>query len=475
MKLPVVAIIGRPNVGKSTLFNCFAKQQKAIVSDIPGTTRDSLMEKVEGDTFDYFLVDTAGLHNAKGDSLDQEIQMQVEVTLKNADAILFLVDGKASITLEDEEIILKLRKATKPLIFVANKIDDGQTHGIFEFSRFGFGVPLAISAKNFTGMWELEDAIENALRACGASERSKIEEADQEQKASTDMKVVFIGRPNVGKSSLFNALLGENRSVVSDIPGTTRDSIDSDFIDTEGQKFIFLDTAGLKRPGKIGRDIDFWSSVRTHRSIAEADIGVLLLDALDGVMHQDLALAGQILEEKKGIVIVVNKFDLVREKTKGLSSDDRELEDVKMDKDANQARKNYLSYLLRKMPFLPSAPVIFLSAKTKRGLSELLPSIKSVFVETRRRIPTSELNKFIEEVYHGHVTPMRGTMKGSIKYVSQVDIAPPKFLFFVKNKKAFHFSYYRYLENKIRERYGFFGVPFVVEFRDGKEGDEFRK
>ncbi len=471
MTLPLITIIGRPNVGKSTLFNCFAKSQKAIVSDIPGTTRDTAMEKIEGDNYDYWLVDTAGLRNEKGETLEEEIQTQAKLALENADIILFLIDGKAPITLEDQNIITQLRKSQTPVIFIANKIDDGQTDSLLELAQFGLGVPLSISAKNYTGMWELEDAIEDQLEAL-KFEKKDAENKPKEEKDS--IKVALIGRPNVGKSSLFNTIIGSKRAIVSNIAGTTRDSIDSEYTDETGQKFLFLDTAGLKRAGRIGKDIDFWSSVRSQRSIEMADVCILLIDSLDGVTHQDLVLAGKIIKAGKGIIIGVNKFDLVREKSgEKEETDERELDEVKMwGEKLDTVRKNYWHYLHQKMTFLSWAPVLFFSAQTKKGISDIFPSLKGIYQERQKRISTAELNRFVPEVYYGHITPMVGTKKGTIKYATQADTMPPKFIFFVNNSKAFHFSYRRYLENKLREKYGFHGTPIQLEIKDAMEGQE---
>ncbi len=486
MDLPLVAIIGRPNVGKSTLFNCFVKSKKAIISDIPGTTRDQLMEKVtlRGETnadgqeteFSFWLVDTAGLTNEKGDDLENQIQLQVESAIENADLILFLIDGKAEMTFDDEEIVKKLRKSKVPILFVANKIDDGNVSHILELAKFGFDVPLPISAKNYTGVFELEDAIEEKLRKAGFAE------TPVDQEAGTLIKLAFVGRPNVGKSSLMNAFLGQERSVVSSVPGTTRDTIDTHFVwenNGEPHPFLFLDTAGLRRPGKTHskgkkndqKSLEFWGSVRSSDAIERSDVCALMIDALEGVTHQDLAIAGKIVEAGKGLIVCVNKFDLVREKARQeAESDDRELDEVKMwGEELDDVRKNYWHYLSKEIPFLPWAPVLFFSAKTKKGILEVLKSAVAIYAERQKRISTSELNAFVPEIYYGHVQPMAGTKKGTIKYLSQVAINPPKFLFFVNNVKAFHFSYRRYLENKIREKYGFFGTPIVVELRDSME------
>ncbi|MCK5460766.1 ribosome biogenesis GTPase Der [Candidatus Gracilibacteria bacterium] len=464
---PVIAIIGRPNVGKSTIFNSFLGERKSIISEIAGTTRDSLIEKVEdlGD-IDYWLVDTAGLTDFGNNNLENEIQIQAELSMQNADLILWVVDGKEELTQDDYEIAKKLRKSKKPVIFVANKIDDGNPEKTYEFAKLGFGLPELISAKNNFNFWEFTDTLQKKLQELGYKEEDfKKEEADDEV-----IKVAFIGRPNVGKSSLLNSFLGKKRAVVSEVAGTTRDSIDEPFTDEDGQKYLFIDTAGMRKRGKIEKNFEFWSSVRTNRSIERADVCALLIDALDGVTHQDLVLAGKIVEAGKGLVICVNKFDLIREKTQAdeeKETDERELEEVEMwGKDLDKVRQDYLWYLKKKIKFVPWAPVLFFSALTGKSVGYLLESAKGIAKERTKRITTGELNRFVPEAYFAHVIPMQGNKKGKIKFAEQVDTAPPRFLFFVNNIAAFHFSYKRYLENKLREKYGFFGTPIDIEFRD---------
>lgn len=463
---PIVTIIGRPNVGKSTLFNALAGQRKAIVSDIPGTTRDSLMEKITPvESIPFWLVDTAGLTNEKGESIETKIQTQVEVSLQKADLILFIVDGKKELTADDHHVIEKLRKSEVPLIFAANKIDDGNDSITYEFAKTGLGLPIAISAKNYSSIWDLHEQIEIKLENAGFKKDTTI---DHEENI---IKVALIGRPNVGKSSLFNDLIGTERAVVSDIPGTTRDTIDTQFKDLNGQEYCFLDTAGLRKPGKLGRGLEFWASVRTTKAIEQCDISVLLIDALEGITHQDLTVAGKALKMGKGIIIGVNKFDLALEQAKQKEeADTREVPEVKMwGEKVDDIKSKYLHYLHRKISFLPWAPILFFSAKTGKGTPEILTSIKCIFEERNKRIPTAQLNKWIPEVYYGHVLPTQGTKKGKIKYLSQVDSNPPKFLFSVNNQKAFHYTYLRYLENKIREKYGFFGTPIQIEMKDSME------
>lgn len=461
---PVVAIVGRPNVGKSTLFNALVGERRAIVSDIAGTTRDSVTEKIDNlGAITYWAVDTAGLTDFGDNSLESAIQVQAELALKNADLILWMVDAKQELTQDDYDIANKLHRVSKKVLFCANKIDDGQAMRGYELAELGFGMPTIISAKNNFGFWDLTEVIQERLKELGFE---PIDSALVE--APERIKVALVGRPNVGKSTLFNQMIGEERSVVSDIAGTTRDAIDTDWTSPDGTQFRFIDTAGVRRPGKIGREMEYWMVVRTRQAIERADVCILLLDALDGVTHQDLALAGQIVEAGKALILGVNKFDLARDKSRTAEeTDERELEAVPMwDKDITDIRNRYLSYLHNKISFLPWAPVLFFSAQTGKGTDKILESLISVNAERSRRVPTRELNLLAKDIYYGHVAPSQGLKQGKIKYVSQVDSSPPKFLFFVNNIQAFHFSYKRYIENKLREKYGFAGTPIIVELKD---------
>lgn len=462
-KIPIVAIVGRPNVGKSSLFNALGSNSKAIVSDIAGTTRDNVTEKIYGQEIDYWLVDTAGLTNVKGETLEEEVQRQARLSLEHADMIVFVVDSKALPTLDDQEVAAILRRSKKPILFVANKVDDGQPQQALEWANLGFGVPESVSAKNNTNLWELSEALEKKLFKAGF----KADEPEGPEVEDETIRVAFIGRPNVGKSSLLNALVKQERAVVSDVAGTTRDALDSEYTDEDGQKYRFIDTAGLRRRGKQ-KDIEFWSGVRTVRSIERSDVCVLLIDALDGVTHQDLVVASKVLETGKGLLIGVNKLDLVREKTQQMEeTDERDLDEVKMwGEGLDKVREKFLAYLTKKLPFCSWAPVAFFSAKTGRGIQDIFPSLKAVRQEQQKRVSTSELNRFLPEIKYGHVAPSHGHKIGKIKYASQVDGTPPKFVFFVNNREAFHFSYRRYIENKLREKFGFHGTPITIELKD---------
>ena len=479
-ELATVAIIGRPNVGKSTLFNLFLGERKSIVSDISGTTRDNLIQKVNSNArnhagdYDFFLVDTAGLTDDEGDSLEEEIQKQSELAQEYADVILFLVDGRKDLTADDFAIAEKLRRNKKvPVIFCANKIDDATLQN-WDLMKLGLGEPVIISAKNRVGMDELMVEIEEKLKVAGFATYDEIKEEDEEDNI---IKIAFVGRPNVGKSSLMNKLTNKNLSVVSSVSGTTRDTIDTEYTDKDGQKYLLLDTAGLRRAGKIGKRLEFWSTVRTTRAIERSDICVLMLDALDGVTHQDLIVAGKILEAGKGVMIAVNKFDLAIEKSHAIEeTDTREVAEVKMwDEEIEVIRGRFLDYLKQKIRFLSWAPVIFMSAKTGKGTSGIFESAKGIALERVKHIPTSQLNKSMPEFVHAHVLPSIGTKRGKIKFASQADSVPPKFVFHVNNEGAFHATYRRYLENKLREKFGFHGTPIRMEFRDAMDQFKGRK
>ena len=462
--LPLVAIVGRPNVGKSTLFNALVGERKSIVSDMAGTTRDTLIDKIEGTEVDYWLLDTAGLTDQKGEALEEEIQKQVELTCSEADLILFLLDAKSEITADDRMVAEKLRKSKTPFLFVANKIDDGDVTQALDLTELGLGMPLVISAKNYTNIWELQEEVEKALK----KESFGKEDLSGE---SEILKLAIVGRPNVGKSSLTNHLAGRERVVVGSEAGTTRDSIDVEYTDEDGQEYLLIDTAGLRRRGKIGRDVEFWSAVRTRRSIERADVCAVLIDALDGVTRQDMSIMGEVIEAGKGLIVCVNKLDLLQEKSRAEEeTDEREIPGVTdWGEDLDKMRHKYEDYMRRKLPFCPWAKFLFFSAKTGRAVDGLFPVAQEVWKTRQMRIGTSELNRLLPDLISGHVMPSVGSKLGKMKYVSQVDSCPPKFLFFVNNTEAFHFSYRRYLENRLREQFDFSGTPIKVEMRDARE------
>ena len=464
--LPIVAIIGRPNVGKSTLFNAFVGERRAIVCPIAGTTRDTLTERIHGDMYDFLLVDTAGLTDDGGDSLEAEIQKQAEIALAQADIVVFLLDGRTELTRDDFDLAKRMRESKTPVLFCVNKLDDGVIRN-WDCLQLGLGDPIPLSALNYAGKDILIDAIEKQIETLGFIPKAEIEEED------SAVKIALVGRPNVGKSSLFNTLIGKQKSVVSERAGTTRDTIDT-VVTVDDQKFVLLDTAGLRRPGKVGKQLEFWSTVRTRHAIERSDVCAVLIDAIDGITHQDLAILGEAVEAGKGIILCVNKFDLARERAQqSEEADEKDLAEVPMwGEDLDKIKSRYIKYLTSKVKFLPWVPVLFFSAKTGRGTKDLFENAVKVSLERKKRVSTADLNRILPEIFFGHVKPSVGTKIGKLKYVSQVASEPPKFIFHVNNTEAFHFSYERYLENQLRERYGFFGTPIRIELRDAMEEKE---
>ena len=457
MRIKTVAIIGRPNVGKSTLFNAFVKKRKAIVSDIPGTTRDNLIEKIVHKKQSFFLVDTAGLTSDAGEKLEEKIQTQARLAAQNADMILFLVDGRSEITKGDHDVANYLRKLGTKVVLAVNKIDDKNESLIWNFVSLGLGDPVAISAKNRIGLRDLVAQFPTA----------QVDKSGEITQKSS-IKIAIIGRPNSGKSSLLNSLSGKNLSLVSDASGTTRDRVDTFVSDKENNKYQLIDTAGLKKSGKIGRDFDFWSSVRTAQAIEEADICVCLIDALVGVAHADLVIIGRAIGAGKGIILGVNKFDLVLARARGKDTpENKEIPEVAMwNEKVDSIKQNYLRYLSTKLAFASWAPVIFFSAKTGKGTREIFDSAKNIQLCRRFRIQTSVLNKFLPEVMHSHVLPSQGNRTGKIKFIQQVSVSPPEFKITINSRKAFHHSYWKFIENNLRKKFGFIGTPLILEFSE---------
>lgn len=473
---PIVAIIGRPNVGKSTLFNAMVGERRSIISDIPGTTRDSMLQLMKPDSgMHYWLVDTAGLSNAQGQTLEGAIQKQVDTALERANIILLMVDAKLPLTTDDYDVAHKLRRTKKPVILVGNKIDDGQEYRALEYANLGIGEPFSISARNHWRVWELQDLIEARLTEQGCEPEAP--EEDEDREGDTAVRVAFVGRPNVGKSSLTNAILKSERSVICADAGTTRDALDTPFTDPEGREFVLVDTAGLRRPGKRTKEsLEYWSTLRSAQAVERSDVCVLVLDGAEGVTHQDLAVAGQIVEAGKGLLLCVNKLDRVRDHVRGtVEEDDTTPAPPVEGKNMEEMRRNYLAYLRYRMPFLPWAPVIFTSAVQGKGLEDILTNTHGIAQERKKRISTAELNRFVPDIFYGHVPPSHGTKIGKMKYATQTDDMPPTFLFFVNNEKAFHFSYRRYIENRLRERYGFFGTPIRIRMKDAMDGHKKRR
>lgn len=442
MGKPIVAIVGRPNVGKSTLFNIFANSRISIVEDTPGVTRDRLYADTEWLDNEFMMVDTGGIEIMNTDKIAVSIRQQAQIAIAEADVILFVCDARAGITHEDAEVAKMLRQSKKPIVLAINKADSPkQEMEIFEFYNLGIGEPIPVSAVNHLGLGDLLDAVVEKF-----PETSAYGEDGNED----EIKVALIGRPNVGKSSIFNTLVGEERSIVSDVAGTTRDAIDTPVI-REGQKFLFIDTAGMRRKARIDEPIEKYSIIRSLRAVDRSDVVLMVIDAIDGVTEQDKKIAGYAHEAGKGIVLVVNKWDLY-------------------DKD-NTSTLRYTENLRRELVFMQYAPVVFVSAMTKQRIHRLPEVIHYVAEQNAMRISTSVLNQVVEDAIAINPPPTEKGQRLKILYATQVKIKPPTFVIFVNEPEIMHFSYQRYLENKLREAFGFEGTPLQMIIR-GKNEEE---
>ena len=438
-RVPRVAIVGRPNVGKSTVFNRLIRRRKAIESDIAGTTRDRVSEKLFIDGLRAELIDTAGIQIAE-DDLEQDVRLQAYIGIAEADLVLFVVSAIDELTVQDFEVAQILREARKPTILVANKCDNEQfEQSSYNMCELGFGEPVQISAVHNRGMDKLKHHVSKFLKAEGFVEsdmkRSRVDEP---------LKLCLIGRPNVGKSSFFNALIGEERSIVSDVPGTTRDQVDT-LLEREGTKYILIDTAGIRRKGKIEKGIESLSVMRSLRAVDRSDVVFLLIDYKEGVTNQDLHVAEAALNAGKGIVIVVNKVDLM---PKG-----------------EEAKQSFVAYLQKKCAFLSYAPVLFTSALNGKNVEKIFALADEIALERQKRIPTAELNAFFKNIMAKRSPHGTKSFKPKLLYATQVDVEPPHFVLFVNRADAFHFSYKRYMENQLREKYGFTGTVVKMDFR----------
>lgn len=442
MGKPIVSIVGRPNVGKSTLFNIFANSRISIVEDTPGVTRDRLYADTEWLDNEFMMVDTGGIEIMNTDKIAVSIRQQAQIAIAEADVILFVCDARAGITHEDAEVAKMLRQSKKPIVLAINKADSPkQEMEIFEFYNLGIGEPIPVSAANHLGLGDLLDAVVEKF-----PETSAYGEDGNED----EIKVALIGRPNVGKSSIFNTLVGEERSIVSDVAGTTRDAIDTPVI-REGQKFLFIDTAGMRRKARIDEPIEKYSIIRSLRAVDRSDVVLMVIDAIDGVTEQDKKIAGYAHEAGKGIVLVVNKWDLY-------------------DKD-NTSTLRYTENLRRELVFMQYAPVVFVSAMTKQRIHRLPEVIHYVAEQNAMRISTSVLNQVVEDAIAINPPPTEKGQRLKILYATQVKIKPPTFVIFVNEPEIMHFSYQRYLENKLREAFGFEGTPLQMIIR-GKNEEE---
>ena len=435
MAKPLVAIVGRPNVGKSTLFNRIAGAPIAIVEDLPGTTRDRLYADVTWSGREFTLVDTGGLELVPTDDISLRVQEQARLSIREADLVLFLVDAKAGLTTVDLDIAEVLRESAKPLIVVAAKADNEQRRlEAAQFYELGLGDVVAVSALHGTGIGDLLDLVLECLPGA-------VPESEEELDA---VKVAIIGRPNVGKSSLVNAMVGEQRVIVSEIPGTTRDAVDT-LLEREGQRVVLIDTAGIRRRGRIGVGVEKYGVLRALRAIDRSDVCLLMLDATEGATAQDAHLAGYIVEAWKGIVIVVNKWDLL----KGTGANVKE----------------YAERVRSELKFASYAPILFISARTGLRIGEIVPTVLRVQKERGKRVATSVLNDVVHRAVEAHSPPSRKGRQLRVYYASQVDVEPPTVVFFVNDASLVHFTYERFMENRLRDAFGFEGTPIKVVFR----------
>jgi ribosome-associated GTPase EngA len=441
MSKPIVAIVGRPNVGKSTLFNIFVNSRISIVEDTPGVTRDRLYADAEWLDNEFMMVDTGGIELMNNDKIAVSIREQAQIAIAEADVIVFVCDARSGITTEDAEVAKLLRQSKKQVVLAINKADTPkQEIEIYDFYNLGIGEPIPISAANHINLGDLLDAIVAKFPVDASSG-----EAEEDV-----IKVAIIGRPNVGKSSIFNNLVGETRSIVSDIAGTTRDAIDTP-VTTDGQNFLFIDTAGMRRKGKIDEPIERYSIIRALRAVDRSDVVLIVINAIEGVTEQDKKIAGYAHEAGKGIVLVVNKWDLY-------------------EKD-NTSTLRFTEMLRQELIFMQYVPVVYVSALTQQRIHRLPEVIKFVAEQNAMRISTSVLNQVITDAVAISAPPAEKGKRLKILYATQVKIKPPTFVIFVNEPEIMHFSYERYLENKLRESFGFEGTPIHLIIRGKNENE----
>lgn len=440
MSKPIVAVVGRPNVGKSTFFNYLAGSRISIVEDTPGVTRDRIYTEVEWRSRKFTLIDTGGIEPYSEDIIMQQMKRQAEIAIETADVIIFMVDAKDGMTATDKEVATMLRKSQKPVVLTVNKVDrvGDPPPEVYEFYNLGMGDMVVISSVHGLGMGDLLDAVYEHFP----------EDITDEENADV-IKVAVVGKPNAGKSSLINSILGEDRVIVSDIPGTTRDAIDT-HVEIEGQKFTFIDTAGIRKRSKINESIEKYSTIRSWTAIERADVCLIMIDAEDGVTEQDTKIAGYAHEQGKASIIVINKWDLIEKQTGTL--------------------EEYRKVVHEKLGFMTYAPVLFISAKTGQRVNKIYELIKFVADQASFRISTGMLNDLINEAIAMVQPPSDKGKRLKIYYMTQAAIKPPTFIVFVNDLELFHYSYERYLENQLRRTFGFEGTP--IRFIHRQKGQE---
>ncbi len=441
MSKPIVAVVGRPNVGKSTLFNTLAGEKISIVEDTPGVTRDRIYADVTWLDYAFTLIDTGGIEPESDDLILKHMRMQAELAMETADCILFLTDVKQGLVDADYQVADMLRRASKPVVLVVNKVDnfDKYMPDVYEFYNLGIGDPHPISASSKLG---LGDMLDEVLAVLGP-ESFEEEEDDRP-------KIAIVGKPNVGKSSLVNKLLGEERVIVSDIAGTTRDAIDTE-IRYDGTDYVFIDTAGLRRKSKVKESIERYSTIRTVAAIERADVVLMMIDAVEGVTEQDAKIAGLAHDRGRGLIIAVNKWDAV-------------------EKD-NSSVKKYTEDIRKILSFVPYAEIIFISAKTGQRTGKIFVLIQTVIANHSMRMQTGVLNELMTEAVAMQQPPSDKGKRLKLFYMTQVAVKPPTFVIFVNSKELMHFSYQRYIENQIRETCGFSGTPIRILIRERKKNE----
>ena len=442
MKKTIVAVVGRPNVGKSTLFNALCGENLSIVEDTPGVTRDRIYADCEWQNHQFTLIDTGGIEPESGDVILRQMREQAQIAIETADVIIFMVDVRTGLVDADYTVADMLRKSKKPVVLCVNKVDSfkKQMNDVYEFYSLGMGEPVPVSSAGRLGIGDLLDEIVKYFTD------STAEEEEDERP-----RIAVVGRPNVGKSSIINRLLGENRLIVSEIAGTTRDAVDTTVVHN-GEEYVFIDTAGLRRKSKIKEDIERYSIIRTVAAIDRCNIAVIVIDAVQGISEQDTKIAGIAHERGKGAILLVNKWDAVEDK------DDKTI-------------YRFTEELRQKFAFMPYADILFVSALTGQRLVKLYDEIDKVRQNQTLRVPTGVLNEILTEATAMREPPQDKGRRLRLYYTTQVGVEPPTFVIFVNDRELFHFSYQRYIENRFREAFGFAGTPvhFVIRERKEKE------
>ncbi len=439
MPKPLVAIVGRPNVGKSTFFNKISGKRISIVEDIPGVTRDRIYADVEWMGRKFTMIDTGGIDPLSDDVLLSQMRHQAQIAMDMADVICFFVDARVGLTPDDEEVARLLRRTRKPLLLVVNKMDHtGMEDVLFEYYALGLGDPIGISSVNMLGLGDLLEQVVNLLPP---------PEADELEETDHVLQLALVGRPNVGKSSLVNKLLNQERTMVSDIPGTTRDAIDTRFTGKDGTEYNIIDTAGMRRKRAIEDDtLERYSVLRSIAAIRRCDVALILIDANDGVTEQDTKIAGMVHEEGKGAVIVVNKWDAIEKDTGTLEAYRKEVQEA--------------------LKFMDYAPILFLSALTGQRVHTVLEHVDQVWAQCTKRVPTGLLNDMLADAQGSLQPPSTGGRRLKIYYATQLSVCPPTFILFVNDEKLMHFAYQRYIENHFRKTFGFDGTPLRFILRE---------